>query len=87
MCRPQAEPRPITVGPSQGLPEDLPDILRRLLAKAPADRFETAEAARRAVEDVVVPELLKFQGAKDKQVLESWRRRVRNGLQATEDAE
>jgi eukaryotic-like serine/threonine-protein kinase len=82
-----AEPRPITVGPSQGVPEDLPDILRRLLAKDPGDRFETAEAARRAVEDVVVPELLKFQGAKDKQVLESWRRRVRNGLQATEDAE
>ena len=77
------EPRPLSLGPEDGLPADLPAIVRRLLAKRPEDRFETAEAARRALEDVVLPDLLRLNTAADRHVLEAWRNRVKIGLRST----
>ena len=65
------------------VPRDLPAILRRLLAKEPNERFQTAEAARRAIEDVVVPDLMRFSTPSERHVLEAWRKRVRNGLGST----
>lgn len=77
------EPRPLDPGAREGLPQDLPGVLRRLLAKKPEDRFETAEAARRAIEDVVVPDLVRLNTANDRHVLEAWRKRVKVGLGRT----
>jgi len=77
------EPRPIVLGPSDGVPTDLPAIIRRLLAKSPEDRFETGEAARRAIEDVVVPDLLRLNTSSERHVLDAWRKRVKNGLGST----
>jgi serine/threonine-protein kinase len=84
-------PRPLDAGPRE-LPRDLPEIIGRMLAKSPEDRFETAEAARRALEDVVVPDLVRLNTPGDRHVLEAWRRRVKVGLgrtlerEATDDA-
>lgn len=77
------EPRPLVFEPEDGVPADLPAIVRRLLAKRPEDRFDTAEAARRALEDVVVPDLLRLNTPADRHVLEAWRNRVRVGLRST----
>jgi serine/threonine-protein kinase len=74
------EPRELV---TQDVPRDLPAILRRLLAKDPNDRFQTAEGARRAIEDVVVPDLMRFSTPNERHVLEAWRKRVRNGLGST----
>lgn len=79
------EPRPLAVGPSRGLPEDLPGVMRRLLAKNPDDRFPTAEAARRAMEDVVVPDLMRLNTPAGRGAIEAWRKRVKVGLRATEE--
>jgi serine/threonine-protein kinase len=76
-------PRPIELPPEGGVPQDLPAIVRRLLAKRPEDRFESAEAARRALEDVVVPDLIRYATANGQKVLEAWRRRVQMGCART----
>ncbi len=74
-------PRPLELAPERGhVPSDLPAIIRRLLAKNPADRFESAEATTRALEDVVVPDLVRYATASGQRVLEAWRKRVRSGL-------
>jgi serine/threonine-protein kinase len=79
-------PRPLALPPERGsLPEDLPGIIRRFLAKKPEDRFETAEAARRALEDTVVPDLVRHAGAGGQRILDAWRTRVRQGLLKTRD--
>ena len=46
------------------------------------DRFESAAAARRAIEDDVVPDLLRYATASGQRVIEAWRSRVRLGLGA-----
>jgi serine/threonine-protein kinase len=77
-------PRPLALPPERGrVPEDLPGIIRRLLAKKPEDRFESAEAARRAIEDVVVPDLIRYATPGGQRVLEAWRKRVRSGCART----
>jgi len=74
-------PRPLELPKERGpIPADLPAIIRRLLAKDPADRFASADAARRAIEDVVVPDLVRYATASGQRVLEAWRKRVRSGL-------
>ncbi len=75
-------PRPIDPA-TREIPQDLPGILQRLMAKRPEDRFETAEAARRAIEDVIVPDLMRLNTAADRHVLEAWRKRVKVGLGRT----
>lgn len=77
------EVRSIVFEGREGVPQDLPGIVRRLLAKDPGDRFETAEAARRALEDIIVPDLIRLNTASDRHVLEAWRKRVKLGLRAT----
>lgn len=75
---------PRALDPSaRALPRDLPEVLQRLMAKRPEDRFETAEAARRAIEDVIVPDLMRLNTATDRHVLEAWRKRVKVGLGRT----
>lgn len=80
------EPAPLEVA-ARDLPQDLPGILRRLLAKSPEDRFATAEEARRAIEDVIVPDLMRLNTAADRHVLEAWRKRVKTGLGRTLERE
>lgn len=79
-------PRPIDPA-ARAMPQDLPQILQRLMAKRPEDRFETAEAARRAMEDVIVPDLLRLNTPSDRHVLEAWRKRVKVGLGRTMEHE
>jgi hypothetical protein len=62
------------------VPADLPAIIRRLLAKDPADRFESAEATKRVLEDVVVPDLIRYSTSSGQRVLDAWRKRVRTGI-------
>lgn len=81
------EPTPMEAGAREGIPQDLPGILRRLLAKKPEDRFETAESARRAIEDVIVPDLMRLNTPADRHVLEAWRKRVKIGLGRTLERE
>jgi serine/threonine-protein kinase len=81
------EPAAIDAGAREGLPQDLPGILRRMVAKKPEDRFETAEAARRAIEDVIVPDMMRLNTAADRHVLEAWRKRVKTGLGRTLERE
>jgi len=69
------------------VPQDLPGIIERMLAKKPEDRFETAEAARRALEDVVVPDIMRLNTPADRHVLEAWRKRVKVGLGRTLERE
>lgn len=76
------QPKPLDPARLQ-VPQDLPGILQRMLAKKPEDRFETAEACRRAIEDVVVPDLMRLNTPADRHVLEAWRRRVKVGLGRT----
>ena len=80
-------PRPLQLPQERGkIPEDLPAIIRKLLAKKPEDRFETADAARRALEDTVIPDLLRQQQlSTSSRVLDGWRARVRTGLLKTRD--
>jgi serine/threonine-protein kinase len=74
-------PRPLELDPERGhMPEDLPAIIRKLLAKKPEDRFESAAATRRALEDVVVPDLLRYATPQGQRVLDAWRNRVRIGM-------
>lgn len=77
------EVRPIVFEGKGEIPEDLPGIVRRLLAKDPKERFATAEAARRALEDIIVPDLMRLNTGKDRHVLEAWRKRVKVGLRST----
>lgn len=79
-------PRPLEAG-ARDLPQDLPGILERLMAKRPEDRFETAEAARRAIEDIVVPDMMRLNTPADRHVLEAWRKRVKVGLGRTMEHE
>lgn len=76
-------PKKLDTARFAAVPQDLPGILERLLAKRPEDRFETAEAARRALEDVVVPDLMRLNTPADRHVLEAWRKRVKIGLGRT----
>jgi serine/threonine-protein kinase len=77
-------PRPLELPAERGpTPQDLPAIIRKLLAKAPDDRFPTADATRRALEDVVVPDLLRYATPAGQKVLDAWRSRVRLGLTST----
>ncbi len=69
------------------LPADLPGIIERMLAKRPEDRFETAEACRRAIMDVVVPDLVRLNNPAQRHVLETWRKRVQRGLGRTLERE
>lgn len=80
-------PRPLALPPERGhAPEDLSAILRKLLAKKPEDRFESADAARRALEDTVIPDLLRHSStAAGAKVLDAWRNRVRSGILKTRD--
>jgi serine/threonine-protein kinase len=74
-------PRPLELPPERGhVPSDLPAIIRRLLAKDPAARFESADAARRVLEVVVVPDLVRYATPAGQKVLEAWRKRVRTGI-------
>lgn len=76
--------RPIVFEGREEIPQDLPGIIRRLLAKSPGDRFETAEAARRALEDIIVPDLVRLNTPGERHVLEAWRQRVKVGLRSTQ---
>jgi serine/threonine-protein kinase len=80
-------PRPLALPQERGkVPEDLPAIIRKLLAKKPEDRFESADAARRALEDTVIPDLVRHaQLSTSSRVLDGWRARVRTGLLKTRD--
>ena len=75
--------RPLVFEGRPEIPDDLPGIIRRLLSKDPKDRFETAEAARRALEDIIVPDLVRLNTPSDRHVLEAWRRRVKVGLRSS----
>lgn len=76
--------RPLVFEGRAEIPDDLPSIVRRLLMKDPEQRFETAEAARRALEDIIVPDLMRLNTPNDRHVLEAWRKRVRVGLRSTQ---
>ncbi len=76
--------RPIVFEGREEIPQDLPGIIRRLMAKDPKDRFETAEAARRALEDIIVPDLMRLNTPGERHVLEAWRKRVKVGLRSTQ---
>ena len=67
---------PLAVEGRPGMPEDLPSIVLRMLAKDPGDRFQTAEEVRRALEDIIVPDMMRLKA--DKQVLNAWRKSVRS---------
>jgi serine/threonine-protein kinase len=76
-------PRPIELPRSSGVPQDLNGVIAKLLAKKPEDRFPTAEAAKHALEDTVVPDLLRHSTRAGQRVLEAWKSRVKLGLQST----
>ena len=80
-------PRPLALPPERGhAPDDLSAIIRKLLAKKPEDRFASAEATRRALEDTVIPDLLRHAGTgSGSRVLNGWRSRVRSGILKTRD--
>ncbi len=79
-------PRPLELPPERGhMPADLPGIIRRLLAKDPADRFESAAATKRVLEDVVVPDLVRYATASGQRVLDAWRKRVRTGISGSQE--
>ncbi|MGE0713487.1 MAG: serine/threonine-protein kinase [Planctomycetota bacterium] len=70
--------RPLVFDGKPGIPGDLPGIVMRLLAKDPAERFPTGEGCRRALEDVIVPDLVRLNVPGRRHTLEAWRSRVRN---------
>lgn len=72
--------RPIVFEGRQEIPQDLPGIIRRLMAKDPKDRYPSAEAARRALEDIIVPDVIRLNTPSDRHVLEAWRRKVQVGV-------
>jgi serine/threonine-protein kinase len=72
-------PRPLELPPERTT-ADLASIIRRLLAKRREDRFESALATRRAIEDQVVPDLIRYQTKEGQRVLDAWRSRVRLGI-------
>jgi serine/threonine protein kinase len=72
------EPRPLAIDGRPGVPEDLPSIVLRMLAKDPGDRFQTAEEVRRALEDIIVPDMMRLKS--DRQVLDAWRKNVRSSI-------
>ncbi|MBL4850447.1 MAG: protein kinase [Planctomycetes bacterium] len=74
------EVRPLAFTGKSEIPADLPSIVRRLLAKDPADRFESAEACRRSLEDLIVPDLVRLNVPGRRKVLEAWRSGVKSGL-------
>jgi serine/threonine protein kinase len=76
-------PRPMELPASRGVPEDLPGVIARLLAKKPEDRFQTAEQAKRAIEDIVVPDMLRHSSRAGQRVLDAWRNRVKLGIAKT----
>lgn len=77
------QPRPVVVEGRPGVPHDLPGIILRLLAKDPGDRFATAELARRALEDIIVPDVMRLNTAADRHVLDAWRKRVQSSISNT----
>ena len=77
------EPRPLAVEGRPGIPEDLPGIILQLLAKDPAHRFASGEAARRALEDIIIPDVVRLNTVADRHVLNAWRKRVKSSLSAT----
>jgi hypothetical protein len=51
-----SQPKPLRdVAPSASIPSALDDIIIRLLAKKPAERFQSARELRKALEDAVPP--------------------------------
>ncbi|HBP19509.1 MAG TPA: hypothetical protein DEA08_17180 [Planctomycetes bacterium] len=60
------------------IPQDLPGIVMRLLTKDPEQRFASAEECRRALEDVIVPDMVRLNTPAKRHTLEAWRSRVRN---------
>lgn len=77
------EVRPLAFTGKPELPGDLPGIVRRLLAKEPQDRFASAEACRRALEDLIVPDMVRLNVPGRRKNLEAWRTRVKKGLRDT----
>ena len=77
------EVRPVVFEGRSEIPRDLSGIVRRLLAKEPAERFASAEEVRRALEDLIVPDLVRLNVPGRRQALEAWRSRVRTGLRQT----
>lgn len=75
--------RPLAFTGKPEIPGDLPGIVRRLLAKDPGDRFESAEACRRSLEDLIVPDMVRLNVPGRRQNLEAWRTRVKKGLRDT----
>jgi serine/threonine protein kinase len=70
--------QPVVFEGKPGIPGDLAGIVIRLLSKDPKDRFESAEECRRALEDIIVPDLVRLNVPGRRHNLEAWRSRVRN---------
>ena len=78
------EVRPLVFEGKAELPADLPGIVRRLLAKDPSERFASAEDCRRALEDLIVPDLVRLNVPGRRHALEAWRTKVRSGLRQSQ---
>ncbi|RMG11566.1 MAG: serine/threonine protein kinase [Planctomycetota bacterium] len=74
------EPRPLALEDRPEVPEDLPGVVRKLLAKDPAHRFQSAEETRRALEDIILPDVIRLNTPGERHVLEKWRSRVSSDL-------